>query len=95
MVLGVVLGIVVGVVSFLPLLAGLRRVKQMEAQSSAAGYVGPALLSVAASFVILLGAAIVCALVAHDVALPFAIAEIVTLVVGALGYGIARIVRKD
>ena len=93
-IVAVIAGILAGIASFLPLYAGLRRARTMDAQSQAAGYLAPLLLPVGGSVVILAVCTVLCVVVARAMALPFVLAEGGTLVVAAIGFGIARAVRK-
>ena len=43
---------------------------------------------------LLFGAALACILLARDLALPFALAEVLALIVVAIGFGVMRLVRK-
>lgn len=92
--LAVIAGIIAGAVSLVPLFAGLHATRRMEAQESAAGYLTPMLIALAGSFLILVLATLICVLAARPFVAPFAIAEAATLVIGALGFGIVRIVSK-
>jgi hypothetical protein len=93
-VVGVLVGIIVGIVSFLPLRAGVRRVRMMDAQSYSAGYVGPALVSVAGSIAILAVCTALCALVARAAILPFVLAEALTLIIVTAAFAVMR-ARRD
>ena len=55
---------------------------------------GSLLLGVLVSFLLLFGAALACILLARDFALPFALAEVLALIVVAIGFGVMRLVRK-
>lgn len=92
--LAVIAGIVAGAVSLLPMFAGLHATRRMDAQESAAGYLTPMLIALGGSFVILVLATLICVLAARAYVAPFVIAEAAALVVGALGFGMVRIVRK-
>lgn len=94
MVLAVIAGVLAGAVSLVPMFAGLRLTRRMDAQSSAAGYLTPMLLAVGGSFVFLALATVLCVVIAREYVVPFALSEACTLVVAALGYGVARALRK-
>lgn len=94
MAIAVIAGVFAGALSLLPMWAGMRSARRMDAQSSAAGYLTPVLLAVGGSMVILALATVICAVAFRGVVVPFALAEACTLVVVALGYGIAKAVRK-
>lgn len=79
MVLAIVLGIVAGFAGFIPLFIALRLSRRSTSTSPlSAGLYGLAGFFV--SMVVVAVALIVCALVARDMVVPFAIAEIVTLI---------------
>lgn len=94
MAIAIIAGILAGVLSLVPMYAGIHSTKRMEAQSTAAGYLTPVLLAVGGSFIVLALATVICVVVARPVVVPFALAEACTLVVAALGYGIIKAVRK-
>lgn len=94
MAIAIIAGILAGLVSLVPMWAGVRSAKRMDAQQSAAGYLTPVLLAVGGSFVVLALATVICVVVARSSVVPFALAEACTLVVVALGYGIAKAIRK-
>lgn len=94
MAIAIIAGILVGLMSLVPMWAGVHSAKRMDAQSSAAGYLTPVLLAVGGSFIILALATVICVVVARSSVVPFALTEACTLVVAALGYGIAKAIRK-
>mgnify|MGYP006976544906 CR=1 FL=1 len=94
MAIAIIAGILAGLVSLVPMWAGVRSAKRMDAQQSAAGYLTPVLLAVGGSFVVLALATVICVVVARSSVVPFALAKACTLVVAALGYGIAKAIRK-
>ena len=96
-VLAVVSGLVAGVASALPFLAGLRRMRRTAVADDAAGkmgYMGLLLAVVAVSAVVLFGALIACAMLARDALVPFAAAEVVVFLAATVVFGIANSVRK-
>lgn len=93
MVIAVLLGIVAGVASFVPLLFGLRMTKNVT-QTSNFGHASILLLSILASFVILAVTAFLCIQLAYEQVLPFVIAEALSLSASALGFGVYRLVKK-
>ena len=94
MAIAIIAGILAGAISLVPMFAGVRSAKRMDAQNSAAGYLTPVLLAVGGSFIILALATVICVVAARAYVVPFALAEACTLVVAALGYGIAKAIRK-
>ena len=93
MVLAIVLGALCGLLGFLPLLVGLRLAKNATPTSNL-GHAGALLLGVLLSFVILAGALFACASLARELVLPFGFAEVGVLVIGAIAFGVYRLVRK-
>ncbi len=97
MTLAIVLGVATGLVGFLPLLWGMRSIRHVTIDDKPGGKTGMltvALISVALSLIILFAGFILAAVNMRDMVLPFVIAEVAVLVVGALGLGVYRIVRK-
>lgn len=94
MAIAIIAGILAGLLSLVPMWAGVHSAKRMDAQQTAAGYLTPVLLAVGGSFIILALATVICVVVARSSVVPFALAEACTLVVAALGYGIAKAIRK-
>ena len=93
----IVLGACAGALSVLPFAWGLRRVRTMTVSDDALGktnITGLLLLVAFASAVILFGCAIAVAVLARDVLLPFAVAEIVVLTASTISFSIWRSVRK-
>lgn len=93
MAIAIVLGAVSGIVGFLPLYGSLQLAKRAT-RTSNLGHMGSLLLGVFASIVILFCTAIACVLIARAVALPFVLAEVLALIVVAIGFGVVRLVRK-
>lgn len=80
-------------VGFLPLLGALQLAKRATATSNL-GHAGSLLLGVLVSFLILAIAAIVCALAARELILPFVLGEALALCAVAVAYGVYKLVRK-
>ena len=93
MVLAVVLGILFGVVGFLPLFAGIRIVKKIPATNTY-GFLGLYLGCIFISAILLVVPLLVCSKVAHDVAFAMAIAELVVFIALVAVLGIMRIRQK-
>lgn len=93
MVQAIVLGIVIGALSFVPYVIGLNRAKHVT-RTSNFGHMTILLLALLVSIVILFGATLVCIFAARDVIVPFTVAEFVTLVAAAIAFGVRRAVRK-
>lgn len=93
MITAVALGIVIGVVGFIPLIVGLRATKHVT-RTSNLGHMGILMLALLVSVIILFGATIACAMLARDVLLPFGVAEGLALVVAAIVFGVRKVVMR-
>ena len=93
MVLAIVLGIVFGVIGSLPLFFGIRFVKRISATNTY-GFLGLFLGCIFVSAILLVVPLLVCANVAHDMALAMAIAELTVFLVLVAILGIMRIRQK-
>ena len=93
MIVAVIVGLICGVLGFLPLYVGYRLARKATATSNL-GYAGALLLGVLLSFLVLCAAFIVCALCARDLVLPLVLAEVGGLIVSAIAFGFSTLVRK-
>ena len=93
LVIAVVVGIVVGLVSFAPLIFGMNKAR-MASPTSNLGHAGALLLGVLLSLVILAAAIVACVMLARDVAVPFTLGAAGGLVVAAIAFGISKNLRK-
>lgn len=93
MIVAIILGAAAGVVSFVPLIAGLRLARRATPTSNL-GHAGALLLGVLLSFLLLAGTMIACVVLAREQAVPFVVSEALGLVVCAIIYGVFRLVRK-
>ncbi|MGI6045968.1 MAG: hypothetical protein ACOYCA_03905 [Eggerthellaceae bacterium] len=91
----IVLGILAGAVSFLPLYRALLRARTLGVRQSAVGYLGPLLAAVAGSTVLLIAFTVICVVVAKPYAIPFVIAEGLTLAITAVVVGLVRFRSKQ
>ena len=89
----IVIGLVVGVASFAPLIFGMNKAR-MASPTSNLGHAGSLLLGVLLSFIVLGGAMVICALWFRDVAIPFVLAEAGGIVIAAVAFGISKNVRR-
>lgn len=87
MVAAVIVGILVGIVSVVPFSVAVKKIRTVDPTHSL-NLLGPFLLTIAVSFIILVAGMVVCKLVAPDVALGYAAAELVTFVVGVIVFGV-------
>lgn len=93
MVFAVVLGIVVGVAGFAPLVYGMNKAR-VATPTSNLGHAGALLLGVLLSLVILAVATIVCVKFFRDMALAYTLAEAGGLIVAAVAFSVTKQLRK-
>ena len=89
MIVGVVAGIIAGLVGFLPFALSLRFSKRHPSDSIAQTALW-GLGGFFVSLVVVVVALIVCSKVAHDLVLPFGIAEIIVLIVATSLFVVAK-----
>ena len=92
-VVAVVIGGVVGIASFAPLIFGMNKAR-MATPTSNLGHAGSLLLGVLLSLIILAVAIIVCVKLFRDVAVPFTLGAAGGLIVAAVVFGISKNLRK-
>lgn len=83
----IIVAVLVGLVSVIPFNVAIKKIRAVDPTKSL-NLLGPFLLTIAASFVILVAGMVVCKLVAPDVALAYAVAELVAFVVGVIVFGV-------
>ena len=88
-VVAVVIGVIVGIASFAPLIFGMNKAR-MATPTSNFGHAGSLLLGVLISLVVLAVAIIVCVKLFRDVAVPFALGAAGGLIVAAVVFGITK-----
>ena len=93
MVFAVLVGLIVGVAGFAPLIFGMNKARNATATSNL-GHAGSLLLGVLLSFVVLGAAMVICALCFRAVAIPFVLAEAAGLAATAIAFGISKNLRK-
>ena len=93
MVIAIVLGVVIAIVGFLPYAFATTRARKMSSGDTM-GHLKWLLVTFFISFAILVIALVVCTKVAHDVALAFAAAEILTFIVAIIALGLFGQKRK-
>ena len=89
----VLVGIVIGVISFVPLVFGMNKAR-MATPTSNLGHAGALLLGVLLSFVILAVAVVLCIVFFRDLVLPFVLAEVAALIVAAIAFGVSRMINR-
>ena len=92
-VIAAVIGLVVGVGCFSPLIFGMNMARKASPTSNL-GHAGSLLLGVLISLVLLAIATFACIMVARDVAIPFVLAEAVGLIGAAVAFGMTKQLRK-
>ena len=93
MFVAIVVGIVVGVGCFAPLVFGMNLARKATPTSNF-GHAGSLLLGVLLSLVILGVATVVCVMFARSVAVPFVAAEACGLIAAAVAFGVTRQLGK-
>lgn len=93
MFVSVLVGIVVGVASFAPLIFGMNKAR-MATPTSNFGHAGSLLLGVLLSLVVLVVAVVACVLLVRDYAVPFTVGAAVGLIIAAVVFGIRNNLRK-
>ena len=91
--IAVLLGLVVGVGCFMPLIFGMNLARKATPTSSF-GHAGSLLLGVLLSFTALGVAIVICVLVARDVAAFFALGAAGGLCLAAVVFGVSKNLRK-
>lgn len=89
----VIIGIALGVVSFLPLVMGMRLARNASPTSNF-GHAGSLLLGVLLSVVILGVGIVVCVALFRVVAVPFTVGAAAGLIVTAVAFAISKNARK-
>ncbi len=92
-VVAVLIGVVVGVAGFAPLIFGMNKAR-MATPTSNFGHAGSLLLGVFLSLLILAAAVIACVMLARDLAVPFVLGAAGGLIAAAVVFGIRNNLRK-
>lgn len=93
MVAAVIAGIIVGLASIVPFRVATKKIRTVNPTYSI-DMLAPFLLTIAASFVILIAGMIVCKLAAPDVVVAYSIAELLAFVVGVIVFGVLLSKRR-
>ena len=88
-VVAVVIGVIVGIASFAPLIFGMNKARSAGPTSNL-GHAGALMLGVLISLVILVVAIVVCVKLFRDFAVPFALGAAGGLIVAAVVFGISK-----
>lgn len=92
-VVAVVVGVIVGIASFGPLIFGMNKAR-MATPTSNFGHAGSLLLGVLLSLVILAVAVVACVMLARDFAVPFTVGAAGGLIAATVVFGISKNLRK-
>lgn len=92
-VVAILLGLVVGVGCFSPLIFGMNLARKVTPTSNF-GHAGSLLLGVLLSLVILAVATVLCVLFAREAAVPFVVAEAVGLIAAAVVFSVTKQLGK-
>ncbi len=87
MVAAIVCGVLAGVIGFVPLFIGLRKTRKVPLTDNF-GRMSILFVALLISFVVMLIAAVLCASLAYDVAMPFVLAEALSLSASAIIFGV-------
>lgn len=87
MLVAVIAGILVGIVSVVPFKFATKRIRKVNPTHSL-DLLTPFLLTIAVSFIVLVGGMVVCKLVAPNVVVAYSIAEILAFVAGVIVFGV-------
>ena len=93
MVVAVIVGIIVGIASVMPFNVAIKKIRTVDPTLSL-NLLGPFLLTIAASFAVLIAGMIVCKLAFPDVALVYAASEVVAFVAGVIVFGVVLAKRR-
>ncbi len=88
-VLAIILGFVVGVGGFVPLIFGMNLARRSTPTSNF-GHAGALILGVFVSLILLAVAAALCIILAREFALPFVLSQSVGLITAAIVFGIKK-----
>lgn len=91
-VVAILLGLLIGVACFAPLIFGMNLARKASPTSNL-GHAGSLLLGVLISFVVLAVATVACVMLARDMAVPFVLAEAAGIVVAAIAFGVTKQLR--
>ena len=86
MVAAIITGVLLGLISVIPFKVATKKIRTINPANSLS-LLGPFLLTIALSFLILIAGMIVCKFVAPDVVITFSVAEILAFAVGVIVFG--------
>ena len=88
MFIAIVLGVVAGLISYLPYILATAKIKKQDVKEGISGLAGWFFFAILGSFVILFACILICIKVARDFALPFTLASIVALFIMVIIFGV-------
>jgi len=89
--LAIIIGIIAGALSFLPLLGALVMTQRLSSTSNLS-HASTLLLAVFGSMVVLFGSAVICIFIDRADILPFALGEAVGIIVVAVVFGVRKFI---
>ena len=92
MVIAIIIGILVGIIGYLPFEFALSKLRTLDPTKSA-GLAGLFALAIGASFVLLGGGIIACRFIAYDALIPYTVSELVVFLVAVVFCGVRRVKR--
>ncbi|WP_165055233.1 MULTISPECIES: hypothetical protein [unclassified Adlercreutzia] len=93
MAIAVIVAIIVGFVSLIPFRVATKKIRTVNPTHSI-DMLAPFLLTIIASFVILIAGMIACKLIAPDVVVAYSVAELLAFVVGVIVFGLVLSKRR-
>lgn len=87
MAVAAIVGILVGLASIFPFKVSISKIRTVN-PTHTIDMLAPFLLTILASFVILIAGMIICKLVAPDVVIAYSVAELIAFVVGVIVFGV-------
>lgn len=93
MVVAAIAGILFGALSIIPFGVSTKKIRTVD-PSQSLNLLGPFLLTIALSFVVLIAGLLACKFIAPDYVIAFAIAEFVAFAVGVIVFGLILSKRR-
>ena len=87
MVIAVIAALLVSILSLVPFWVAVKRVRLIK-ETASAGVLGPFLLTIAISFLILLAGIVLCKLIAADYQVVYSLTELIAFTVGVVVMGL-------
>ena len=87
MAVAIIVAVLVGFVSVIPFNVAIKKIRTVDPTKSL-NLLGPFLLTIAASFLILIAGMVICKFAAPDVVVAYSVAELVAFVIGVIFFGV-------